>query len=287
MERFRCKGDVKLALRRDMIGVVLVALTASTIFMLFIVGERAENMLEILENRYPAEIRHDQRNTFSVALIARKTVKYLDIEVNSLHRVGTDEMEIEMGKFGRDAMLSLDAVSSLSEMAKTAGLEPVEYEMKVVRNKTTHDMYVLDFAGTLSYMDEDILAGYFSPGITTIYAGLFNESGLAYLYTGFKDFFPIRNNTITELSVTYNDDKKIYKRIKELSPSEIQSGVPTLPDAPRLGTLKFSDLVKDDTVRLAFSVDRSTVPYSDGIELVRVFSNGILEDEMANWYLTG
>ncbi len=158
-------------------------------------------------------------------------------------------------------------------------------------------MYVFDFTDLLQpFVQEAVLEGHSGTGLTTIFAGMYNESGLMLLYGGSRDFFPRRNITITELSVSLNDEKDVYKRIKELSPSEIASGVPTLLDAPGGGRLTFSDLEKDDTVRLAFSVDRSTIRGTDvslGIAhgnklgLVKVLSDLQVEEFMANWVVAG
>jgi len=275
-----------LILTREFAGVVLIALTASTIVTLFIVGERANKDLEILENRYPSGIRQDQRNTFSLALIARKPVEDLRVQVGCLHLVPSENYEVEMGEFGRDALLSLESVRTLTQMSGRLGIDPVELEMKVIRNRTRQEMYLFDFTGLLPYVNESILGGYFATGITSIYAGVFNETGLAYLYAGSKDFFASRNGTITELSISLNDEKRTYRRIKELSSEEIKSGVPTLVDAPPLGTVEFEDLSKDDTVRIAFSVDRSSLPggYGDGFEWVRIFVNGIPQTDLANFF---
>jgi len=277
-----------LAVGREIIGVVLIALTASTIVTMFIIGERSEQLVEVLENKHPMEIRHDQSNTFSLAIIARKPIEFVDIEVSSLHSLDISEMDIEMTKKGRDAMIALPEVSTLINLSQSLGIEPEEYAMEIVRNKTTHDMYVFDFTDVLAHIDESVVAGYSLYGTTTLFAGLFNETGMAYLYTGFRDFFAKRNSTITELSITYNDEKDVYKRLKELSPQELQEGVPDLLDAPPLGRVAFSEIAKDDTMRLAFSVDRSSIPveYLDGIELIEILANGDTEKRIANHFLS-
>jgi hypothetical protein len=201
--------------------------------------------------------------------------------------MNTENFDIEMGKFGREGMLSLDFISSIMDMAVKAGSDPIEYEMEVEWNRTPHDLYVMDFTDVLvPVLDDSLLAGYSVTGVSTIYAGVFNETGLALVFSGFKDYFPKRNVTITEMSINFNDEKDTFKRIKELSPSEIASGVPTLLDAPPLGMLSFEDLEKDDTIRLAFSVDRSTVPYHENLELIRIFTDTDVENQLANFFTT-
>jgi hypothetical protein len=242
-------------------------------------------MVELLENTFPSVVSHDQRNTFSLAVIARKPIEVLEIEISSLNRIDTENIDIEMGKFGREGMLSLDFISSVMDMAVKAGSDPVEYEMEVEWNRTPHNLYVMDFTDVLvPVLNDSILAGYSVTGVSTIYAGVFNETGLALVFSGFKDYFPRRNVTITEMSINYNDEKDTFKRIKELSPSEIASGVPTLLDAPPLGMLTFEGLEKDDTIRLAFSVDKSTAPYRENLELIRIFADTEVEDQLANFF---
>jgi hypothetical protein len=209
----------------------------------------------------------------------------MEIEVSSLNRMNIQNIEIEMGKIGREGMLSFDFITSAMDMAEKAGIDPIEYEIEVEWNRTPHDLYVMDFTNTLvPYLSDTLLAGYSTEGVSTIFAGVFNETGLALLFSGFKDYFPKRNVTITEMSINYNDEKDTFKRIKELSPSEIASGVPTLLDAPPMGRLSFEDVDKDDTVRLAFSVDKSTAPYRENLELIRVFADAEIEIQLANFF---
>ncbi len=283
-----------MARSRELVGVVLIALTASTIVTLFLVGERSRDYLEVLENTFPVQIRHDLRNTFSVAAIARRPVKYVQITVASLSRLDVKELGISTDRSGRDGMLSLGFISDLYGMARSLGVEPVEYEMRDVdRNKTRYLMYVLDFTDVLlPLVEPSVLGGYWGAGLTTIYAGLFNKTGLQDLYAGSRDFFSSRNSTITELSVVLNDQKQVYKRVKELSPQDRAMGVAPMLDAPGLGQAGFSDLRRDDTFRLSFSIDRATVPGYDSIykvyrqdrlQLVAISANGEVQHRMANF----
>jgi hypothetical protein len=286
-----------LALRREIVGIILVALIASTTLTLFIIGERADTMVEILENTFPAAISHDRRNTFSLGIIARKPMKHLDIEVTTLQRLDLELLDINITEQGRDAMLAVGMVSDLRDLSLKLNVDPVEYEFEnVAREMLDYDIYVMDFTDAVRpLIDGNTLSGYSGMGTTTIYAGLFNESGLALLYAGSMDFFPSRNVSIAELTYSFNDEKEVFKRMKELSPAEISSGVPTLLDAPVAGKLSLSDLAKDDTVRLTFSVDRSTIGgkhgylpiyFNDNIEFIRVFSNGEVVEKIANWCIT-
>ena len=284
----------RLARSREVIGVVLVALTASTVFTLFLVGERSKEYLEILENTFPAQMRHDLRNTFSIAAILRRPVKYADIEIGSLSRLDLRELSIATDKSGREGMLSLGFISDLFDMSGSLGVEPVEYGMEDVDwNRSRYSMYVMDFTDALlPLVQARTLGGYSGGGLTTIYAGLFNESGLAHLYAGSRDFFSSRNSTITELTVSLNDGKQAYKRVKELSAEDVAAGVAPMLDAPGLGTVSFSDLGRDDTIRLSFSIDRATVPAYDDVykiwrhhklELAVIKVNGEVQDRMANF----
>lgn len=274
--------------------MVLVALTASTVFTLFLVGERSREDLEILENTFPVQMRHDLRNTFSIAAIVRRPVMYAQIEIGSLTRLDIVELSIGTDKSGRDGMFSLGFISDLYDLAVALGIEPVEYEMENVDwNRTRYSMYVMDFTDVLlPLVDARTLGGYRGGGLTTIYAGLFNESGLGHLYAGSRDFFSSRNSTITELTISLNDEKQVYKRVKELSSGDVASGVAPMLDAPDLGTVSFSDLGRDDTVRLSYSIDRATVPAYDEtykiwrqhrLELVTISANGEVQSRMADF----
>jgi hypothetical protein len=279
-----------LTRRREALGIVMIALTASTVFTFFIAVERADRPVELLENSFPAQIRHDLRNTFSLGVIARKPLSILEVEIASLSRLYGHNSSTK----GRDGMMEVHQIAIMDAVARATAMEPDEYEVRgFKRGLETYDVYVIDYTEILKPLaDEAILGGYTGWGLTTVFAGLTNETGLMFVYAGSRDFFPRRNLTITELSISLNDEKEVYKRMKELSPSELASGVPNLLDAPPLGTVTMTDLSKDDTVRLAFSVDRSTVAGADDylkvarndkIELVRVRADGQVEETLLNW----
>ena len=273
-----------MPIRRELVGILLIAVTASTMVTVLMVGERSERNVGLLENTFPSEIKFSGRNTFSLGLIARKPTSVLDVEFASLHADDIGSFDVERGKFGREGVLSLRSISTLYQMVSSMGVSPIEYEMRVERNNSEYGMYVMDFSQVLSEMvGDDLLGGYGGGGVTSIYAVLFNETGIAYVYSGFKDFFYPRNSTITELSVSYNDRSDMFKGRKELSKAEIKAGAATVMDAPRVGSLIFEDVKKDDTVRVAFSIDRAAIPYEDNLELIRVIAEGRTEDRLANF----
>ena len=279
-----------MARRRDILGIVMIALTASTIFTFFIAVERADRPIEVLEDAFPPQIRHDLRNTFSLGVIARRPLSFMDVEVSFLCRLYGHNSSTK----GRDGMMEAHEISTMDILARGLGMEPIEYQIEgFKRGLETYDVYVIDYTDILRPVADDaVLGGYSSYGLTTIFAGLSNETGLMFIYAGTRDFFPRRNATITELSISLNDEKEVFKRMKELSPAEIASGVPTVLDAPDLGSVRMTDLMKDDTLRLAFSVDRSTVGgddtylkvyRNDMIEIVQVWADGQVEDTLLNW----
>ncbi len=278
-----------MAIRREAVGVALLTLTASTIFTLFIIGEKAVRMVEVVENVYPDEIRTDQWNVFSVSVIARKPVKYLEIEFRSLHVIGIGDVGPEAGRFGLEGLLSLGHFSDLLRMAQSIGMDPVEFEMEVELNGRKHDIYVIDFTeGLQPLVEAAVLGDYSGSGVTaTVYAAIYNETGLVRLYAGTKDYFPRRNMTINELTIGLNDEKSSYKRAKDLSSSQISAQVPTLVDAPEFGSIRFSDLKKDDIVRVAFSVDASASPYSNNLQIIRIAADCRVEEEIANFVSRG
>ena len=59
---------------RGFIGVLLIAVVISTVFMGFITVEKADKGIEIIKNKYPAMIRTSvqERHTFVTNVIARK-----------------------------------------------------------------------------------------------------------------------------------------------------------------------------------------------------------------------
>jgi len=271
-------------MRRETIGITLVALTVSSVLTAFIAGEKPSDVVELVENSYPTEIREDQWNSFSIVVVARRPLEYLDLEFSCLHEVRLFGPETTAGKSEREALLSLSPVSYFVAMAQALGVEPVEFAAEVMVNKTKHDAYVIDFSDLLrASMDDPVFGDYFGHGAHTIYAGIFDDTGVILLYAGIKDFFHGRNITITEMSLSLNDDKRTFKRARDMSPSDRAAGAPTLLDAPAVGTLRFTELRNDDTVRLAFSLDSSAAGHSRYLQIVRLFANGQLEEDIANY----
>lgn len=269
---------------RETVGITLIALTASTVLTAFIAGERASEMVEIVENSYPSEIRENQWNTFSMVVVARRALEYLDLEYSCLHEIRLFGPESTAGRSGMEAMAALSPVSDLLMMARALGRDPVEFMAEVVVNKSKHDAYVIDFSSILrASMDDPVYGDYFGYGANTIYAGILDDAGQLLLYTGVKDFFHGRNVTITEMSLSLNDDKLIFKRGRDLSPSERADATPTLLDAPAVGTLRSTGLIKDDTVRLVFSLDSSAAGHARYLQIIRLFANGQLQEEIANF----
>jgi len=271
--------------RRETIGITLIALTASSVLTAFIAGERASEMVEIVENSYPSEIRENQWNTFSMVVVARRPLEYLDLEYSCLHEVRLFGPEATAGRSGREAMMALGPVSDLVMMAAALGMEPVESATEVMVNTSKHDAYVIDFSDLLrASLDDPVSGDYLGYGINTVYAAIFDDTGVVLLYAGIKDFFHGRNVTITEMSLSLNDDKHTFKRASDLAPSERAAGAPTLLDAPAIGTVRFTELRKDDTVRLVFSLDSSGAGHARYLQIIRLFANGQLEEEIANYF---
>jgi hypothetical protein len=292
-----------LSLGREAVGVALSAVTASTVFTLILVGEKADRAVEVLETSFPTELKYDQRNTFALSIIARRPVQQLEIQLAWFFRYGPAKIGVEVEKKGRDGMLSVPTVLRLYAMAEEAGLGPVEYEIgEVERNGTQYSVYIMDFTDLLILIANNPaeLGGYSGSrtyntpsGVTSVFAGLFDHDGLAYLYGGVRDFYYGRNITIAEMVLTYNGQEEVYRRIGDLSPSQIASGIPTLLDAPGMGTLRYSHVERDDSVRLAFFVDKALVGWSDpqtGIDfgdkmwMVRIMADGEAQEDLAGFY---
>ncbi len=273
-----------MAIGRETIGIVLVALTASSVVTAFIAGERPSRVVEVVENSFPSEIRDSQWNTFSLVVVARRPLERLDLQYSCLHQAQVFASNITQGRPEREAMAALSPVSDLLIMARGLGMQPVQSVVQVVANKSRRDAYVIDFSAMLRpSMDDPVLGDYFGSGANTIYAGILDDSGQLVLYAGVRDFFHARNVTIMEMSLSLNDEKSVFKRARDLSPSERAAKAPDMVDAPAVGTVSFSGLKKDDTVRLVFSLDSSAAGYGSYVQIIRIFADGKLEEEITNF----
>jgi hypothetical protein len=106
-----------------------------------------------------------------------------------------------------------------------------------------------------------------------------DEGNLTY-YQGSSDFFFARNESIESLVVSYNDNETTYRSAKEVTGS---IDIPTIAEGPKMGTVVYEKVEKDDRMYVMFAVNSLSAPAHKGmIQLVRVYGNDELVTFEAN-----
>jgi hypothetical protein len=240
---------------RSLLGVIGIAIVLSTLIILFIIGERAEEDVTILRDEFPPRLSTmEQKYAFVLSMIARKpmvdvTVKYnvlsdvpevKDLPVANLTVMSTDEETIRS---------NLPRVESLLIEADRIGKPPdtweEEIEWKGPNQVHKVRMYMYDFTDLLKAT---------APGFTVL---------------NIQTTYVVWINTTNDATVSEIEVAEEYKQIMQ---------------APLAGTVTFEDVVKDDRLFIIYSLKGTTVPGHTGmLQLVRVYRNGELETFDTNY----
>ena len=267
---------------RGFIGVLLIAVVISTVFMGFITVEKADKGIEIIKNKYPAMIRTSvqERHTFVTNVIARKDYEEVKL-VFSVLRI----MEPVFGdeNITKKSGVTLDEIAAEIVPIKTclsAGrTSPVGFEREILEfnaNGTDVEALMYDFGGVIA-------AGQSVPDISsapTSYLLWMDDEGNLTYYQGSSDFFFSRNASIESLVVSYNDEETTYRSAKEVTGSV---DIPTIAEGPKMGTVVYDNVEKDDRMYVMYAINSLTSPSHKGmIQLVRVYGNDELVTFEAN-----
>ncbi len=267
-------------LDRGLLGVLLIAIVISTIIMSFVSVEKAEKKVEIIKNKYPSVIKTTIQETkrFAVNTISRDPHKQVDIKFNLLMK--TDPPLSASNQIGdRDVPLSQMArdISPIKACLSMAEDFPVAYDnetVKVMVNGTSYEALFYDFGPLVSSGQSGIDMSFASTSFL-----LWMDENLTY-YQGCSDFFLNKKETMESLSISHNDQETNFGSAKG---SAGTSEMPTVADAPRLGTVTYEDVEKDDRMYILFAVSSLSVPEHQGLaQVIRVYGNGQLADYAIN-----
>jgi hypothetical protein len=267
---------------RGFIGVLLIAVVISTVFMGFITVEKADQGIEIIKNKYPGMIRTSvqERHTFVTNVIARKPYEQVKLKFSVLRLM---EPVFADKNVTDDPDATLDEIAAEITPIKTclsAGKSsPVGFEREVLEfnaNGTNVEALMLDFGLVVA-------AGQSVPDISsapTSYILWRDDEGNLTYYQGSSDFFFARNDSIESLVVSYNDNETTYRSAKEVTGS---IDVPTIAEGPKMGMVVYEKVEKDDRMYVMFAVNSLSAPAHEGmIQLVRVYGNDELVTFEAN-----
>ncbi len=280
--------------RRELLGVVGIAIVLSTLTTLLIIGEGAKEDVTILSNEFPAELPPTSLSTteenyqFALKMMARKPLVDVTVRYNTLTRIEDQDItyidpERETGSTPLETIENVRGLGTLLEMAAPLDLEPfiwngtVEWEEA---NKVHDlDMYLYDFTDLVGALTPNLTA----LGVRTSYVFCLNRSTgcLVYYFEGISDYFYDRNGTIIDLTISHNDRDMRYHAVSDI---EMEGRYQEVMKAPLLGRVRFEDVKKDDYLVVVFSLKGTSVPRHKGmLHAIRVYANGRLHTLETNY----
>jgi hypothetical protein len=259
---------------RRFIGVLLIAVVISTLIMSFVTIEKAKTGVEIIKNKYPPSIQTavQKRHSFVVNVIARKPFEEVKLKFAALRKM---DPPFSDPSILNESDATLDEIAAEITPIKTclsAGkTSPVGFGREIIEvdvNGSHFDALLYDF-GEVVAAGQSLTDISFAP---TSYLLWRDDDGNLTYYQGSTDFFLNRNESMESLVVSLNDNETTYRSAKGATGS---MDIPTIAEAPRLGTVRYPKVEKDDRMYVMFAVNSLSVPAHEGmIQIIRVYGNG-------------
>lgn len=277
-------------MERELIGILLICLVASTVAVFIFFGEQAENRIEILKVDYPesGEIRADKK--FGLNVMARKDVQSLkvqysylryipQIEVKELYQtegfnesVRSDENTLEYLVIPEGTREFREALPTDVGFLTQTGKEPLEYRKGLQIKETEVSIRFYDYSEMLRWVPPSSYPDVFRA--TTQFAFVSIPEGNISVLKGCSDFYINREESLTEVEVGKDANSTAYynPEIREVPPNSNH-----VNEAPPFGTIEYGELKKGERAYLSF-ITRDLA--SPGIQVIRFWVNGeLLEDE--------
>ena len=261
---------------RGFIGVLLIAIVISTVFMGFVTVEKAKTGVEIIKNKYPTTMKTSiqERHTFVVNVIARKSFEEVRLKFSCLRKMEPAFMDPNITE---EPGVTLDEIAAEITPIKTcmsAGKSsPLGFQREIIEvniNGTLIEALMYDFGEVIAAGQEGTDFS-FAP---TSYILWRDEEGNLTYYQGASDFFLNRNESMESLVISYNDNETTYRSAKETAGT---MDTPTVAEGPKLGTVKYPKVKKDDRMYVMFAINSLSVPEHKGmIQVIRVYGDGEL-----------
>jgi hypothetical protein len=284
---------VALKIDKRIVGLALVSVILSTLIMVTIARERIDQPVEILKNDHPDVLEQSRKATFSFAMVARKKCENLQIRFSilSLKALKFNEMidpkrEYNTSSKAEDVLENIVKLGWLRNETSLLGIGPEVFDLTVNLEGVPNRMLIHDYSSIIDSLSgrEAIL------GAPLTYAAIIDENGEEYYLEGISDIFfnPLEN--VISLSTSHNAEEQNY-----LPDDQIWEGSNRVPlsEAPEGGILTYSDVEKDDTFTVIFTVeaDRANLPEGFGsspspdrkqvglAQMISIYLDGALYDE--------
>jgi hypothetical protein len=270
---------------RRFIGIVIICIVFSTVFTLFIIGERSRG-ITLVENIYPNSVyRSRDRGAFpfQLGVVFRQNFESAIVDFYALRKAylnTTISRDVTLEDLGK-----LPKISTIIEITNAFEFDPEVTTIEAERKNESVSIKLLDFSGIFEGFSpsgvpnfaEGARSGLISsPSPTLVFAFVFNESGFTDYYEGIRDFFLDRELLLSDLYIRLNDDVSSFTS----SRMSYQPVGQRMLDAPKGGRLELSGIERDDRLEVGFSVNSAWVPIG-GLSVLQIM---IIEGDLDSEY---
>jgi hypothetical protein len=252
--------------RREILGIILIAVVASTVVTYHLQGV-SESPFEILEEKIPERIASGQETTheISASLVLRRDVESLVLDFDNL----ANATRRQGGAGGVE-----EAIEVLVKMLDSVG---GTYE-KVTIEVEGGEGELYDFSAPFSRLAPKLA----TLSATTVYSVVEIE-GRRTVYRGVSDFQRNRNHSIASISISKNEVPETY--LTEQAGEAAAQGKPSVMEAPILGRKEYSSLKEDDRLSIRLVVNSIGVPGHEGmLQALRIYTDA---EQVSKGYLIG
>lgn len=277
-------------LERELAGIMLICLVASTIGVMLFLGERAKSRIEILKVEYPKRFNPGEDRRFALNILARKDVESLVVRYSYLRLVSKfriqdlyqtegfnesvrsdDEprrfLSIPEGSEGMREELPTD-VGYLTQYLEI----PFEYRKQMEIKKTEISLRLYDYCEMLRWAPKSAVPDIYTT--TTQFAVMSIPEGNISVMEGVADYYLNREDSLSDVEVGKEDNVTKYYN-PEIR--EAPAGYRHVDEAPGFGTVDFGSLEEGQRAYLSFTTRDIATP---AIQVVRFWVDGeFLEDE--------
>jgi hypothetical protein len=262
---------------RSLVGIIGIALAASTLVTLFIVGEGGAPY-SIVKTEYSASGRG--RWVSGVTILSKEPIASLRLSHYCLYnrtdllanvdRNGTPD---QICRRIPDVKSCLDATESLGQEPeiRTFRVEMARWRSHEDLDRKTYDLILYDFSrvvwqavpDSIMYsLDRPVFGRGHLWDFYNCFACVFDDGGQpVFFYEGVADFFLNKVIIIEELTIQKNEQKDVYHGVvKEDSTDEALSVL----RAPDRGVVTFEDLKRNDHIAVYYAMDSSKTPLQPG-----------------------
>lgn len=246
--------------RKEIIGILLIAVVASTI-LTYHLQKMSDIPLELLEERIPEAIPPGEKSDheLSISLILRQGLESLILDFDSLCNATRKEGNPTIGveEAIQTCIIFFDEIdcSYVKEDIDVDGAKGVLYDFSEGFSKLAPRL------ATLS--------------ATTVYCIVeIDDRKLA--YRGVSDFFPNRNRSLASITLSKNEVPEIYLTM-QAGEANAQNK-PSVMEAPMLGQMVYNASDEDDRFSTRLVIRSTGVPIHSGIiEVMRIYADDKLQ----------